>query len=74
MRSLALVLALVLASCGSCPPGTRENADNVRAITEQNAGYSARSDAPAGLKAADAIRNREALTLAEKLAAECESR
>ena len=68
---LLLLLALTLGACGSCPVGTAENADNVRAIVSQNTAYAARSDAAESIKAADAIRNREALALAEKLAAEC---
>jgi hypothetical protein len=69
--ALAAVLALSLAGCGTCPPGTPENAANVAAIVAQNDELLDKSGLAPSVTAAHKLRNREAVELAKRLAEEC---
>lgn len=69
--ALALVFIVLGATACKCPPGASVNLANVEAIVEENDAARAKSDAPASLKATAAIRNREALDLAKRIAENC---
>ena len=70
---IAAAVAFVAVSLGACkcPPGTAENAANVSAIVAENDAARAASTEPESVKAAQELRNREAMTLANKLAEAC---
>lgn len=67
----AAVVLVALAACGSCPPGTSENLANVEAIVAENDAGRAAATTPDSVKAAQALRNREAVSLAKALAEAC---
>lgn len=67
---LFLVLGvLALSACGTCPPGTSENAANVEALVAENDATIPAE--PASVAAAKRIRNAEAKALADKIAETC---
>lgn len=64
-----LLVVLVLGACGTCPPGTAENANNVEAIVAEN--DTAIPAEPASVAAAKRLRNAEAKALADKIKEAC---
>jgi len=71
LAAIALLFLVLGSTACKCPPGPAQNLANVEAIVAENDAARAKSDAPASLKTTAAIRNREALELAKRIAENC---
>lgn len=71
LRLLPLAAAALAFSGCKCPPGPAENLANVEAIVGENDAALKTSAEPESVRAAKALRNREALEVAKKMVEAC---
>ncbi len=69
---MVLLAVVALAGCAACPPGTAENAENVRIITADNEALLAKSDRSDNEKTDIRLHNQKAVELANAIKAACQ--